>query len=107
MNRNHERGQAIVEFALVAPVILLLFIGATEIGMAMLNTMRLQNAATTIAAVPSVEIAEIDRLSFTDCTVTVDETSGTIRVVLLDCANPWPLTSILVPRLTAEATHAI
>lgn len=102
---HHERGQAIVEFAIVTPILLLLFIGGAEIGLAMLNTSRVQNAAETIAAVPSVETDEIVRLGFSDCTVTVDE--AIIRIVRIDCDNPWPLTGTLVPRLVAEATHEI
>lgn len=44
-----HRGQALVEFALVTPLFLFIFLGAVAVGMLMLNRLQLQHAANETA----------------------------------------------------------
>lgn len=101
-----QRGQLIVEAAILFPVLLLALLGSLELGMSMLHAQVAQNAAATIAARPDILEVELDRLSM-DCVATITEADG-IRLVRLDCDNPWPLLGGYVSRsLTGEATAAI
>lgn len=105
MSRNKDDGQALVEFALVAPIMLLILLGGIELQLGILNTARLQNAAATIAAVPTVETDEIARVGFPNCSTIIVE--DVVRTVTITCDNPFPVTRILVPTISAEATSAI
>lgn len=95
-------GQAIVELALVAPIMLMLLLGAFDVGLALFNTMRLQNAAQTIAATPEAFDAELDRIGM-GCEGAVTEYEG-YTLVALDCPNPLPLTGFVAKTLHAEAS---
>jgi hypothetical protein len=106
MAERLQRGQALVEFALIAPVLLLALLGGGEVGFAMLHGLRLQNAAVTISERPDVLDAEVARLGL-DCASSITEADG-IRLVVLDCDNPLPLVSgVLAPTLHAEATAVV
>jgi len=96
------RGQALVEFALVAPVLLLLLLAAADVGLAGFHLLRMQNCAQTIAAQPAAEAAELTRLGLS-CTATVTEAGG-VRVAALTCANPLPLTGYLAAQLHTDAS---
>ena len=95
-----------MEFALIAPLLALLLLGIGEVGLGLLHSMTIQNAATTIAARPDALEAELTRLSMT-CTTTITEADG-IRLVAIDCDNPWPLLGgYLADTLHGEATAAL
>lgn len=103
---ERSRGQAIVEFAIIAPVLLLLAIGGAEMGMGLLHAQVAQGAAQTIADDPSAEADELARLSM-DCASSITEADG-IRLVALDCDNPWPLAAgYVAPVISVEASAAI
>lgn len=97
-----EQGVVLVEFALLAPVLLLLLLGASELGIAGFLLNRMQNSAAAVAVHPEMAEQERERIGC-DGTVTITEHDG-LRLVAFRCASPLPFTSYLTDgELYAEA----
>jgi Flp pilus assembly protein TadG len=99
------KGQAMVEFALILPLMLLLILGLFQVGLAQLTATRLTHAAQQAAIAGAAEPSVSDRCDTATVTASViygstpDDTQCTqpgnvITVHLTDAAEqvgPWPV----------------
>ena len=94
------RGQALVEMALITPILLLLVLGVFQVGLAMLTQMELQHAAQQAATTGACDVA-VDTVPLiygsvpdsVECT----EPDGIIRITVTDAApiiGPWGVWNI-------------
>jgi Flp pilus assembly protein TadG len=105
-----EPGQAVVEFALILPLLLLLILGMFQIGLALTLSSRLTHAAQQAAVAGAAETAVPARCDTALAVVPVvygsdpdearcTEPGGVLEVQLTDAApriGPWPVWNLHV-----------
>ncbi len=113
---NNNRGQALVEFALVLPVLMLLIIGMMEFGLIINQYMVVTEAAregarsaavgnsnTTIISVTKIAASQIDT---SELTVTISPADTRVRgnSVTVTVEKPVAITTLLSPFFPAGFT---
>jgi len=112
MRFRRGRGQAVVEFAIVTPILLLLLLGAFDVGTLMLEREVAQGGAQTIADLAASGILEDDPLILSevarccadaDWSITYD---GPLVLASLTCAHASP-TTLMPDTFVATATAVL
>jgi hypothetical protein len=104
------RGQALVEFALLLPILMLIVLGSMGIGLTILHREQMQHAAQEVAVAAAQEtcpagMAKLDKiLGYTpdtsDCTVTG-------QIVEVSLSNAWPALLPMLPETISVSARAV
>jgi hypothetical protein len=108
--RRPSRGQALIEFALVLPILLMLIVGGAGVGLLILNRMILQQAANELAI----------EASATDCSAAMNRTDEVLgyqpdsaacdeqgQLFTVTLSHSWPALIPLLPETVAVQGRAL
>lgn len=115
--RFRRPGQALVEFALIAPILMLMLLGVMAGGLYFLAAMQQQNATATLAdwtaAHPAATAAEADAFAAAvvpcpaGASVTIDAALGLVMVTIVCPSFAHDLLPILPPTVTTTASASM
>lgn len=97
IRRAHDRGQAVVEFALVAPLLLLVLFGIIKFGIVYNNYIQLTNAVGIGAQQFAVERGQSDPCADVYDAFTNAATNGIASQATLTLSEPTPSNEYTIP----------
>lgn len=86
-----HRGQALVEFALILPLLMLLILGGIQVGIGLMTRYEL-----VVAAAEGADTGALDRTPETRCTTALAATTAVYAhpLAALDCSSPSGLVEV-------------